>query len=196
MSSTLKLIAGLGNPGPDYIKTRHNAGFWFVDQLADNLATHFSIASRFHGDLARVQSGDMDCRLLKPTTYMNASGRAIRAMADYLNIASNEILVVHDEIDLCAGVARFKQDGGHGGHNGLRDIMAQLGTGDFLRLRIGVGHPGIREAVTPHVLGRPDADEQSLIEAAIARALSVMPEVFAGKLKQAMSNLNSVRREL
>jgi len=126
---------------------------------------------------------------------MNESGRALGAVADYFNIASNEILVVHDEIDLCAGVSRLKKDGGHGGHNGLRDVIGRLGTRNFLRLRIGIGHPGKRAGVLPHVLGRPAADEQVLIEESIARALSVMPQVFAGKLNQAMSELNSVERE-
>ena len=195
MSSTLKLLVGLGNPGSDYTSTRHNAGFWFVDRLADKFSVQFSNETKFHGEMARIQAGDIDCRLLKPMTYMNESGRAVKAIVDYFNVSTNEILVAHDEIDLDAGVVRLKKDGGHGGHNGLRDIISHLGSKDFLRLRVGVSHPGKRDGVMPHVLGRPNADDQVLIEEAMERALSVMPLVFDSKLNKAMSELNSVKRE-
>ncbi len=189
----LKLIAGLGNPGPDYAATRHNAGFWFLHRLAAQFSAHFSAASKFHGEVARLQAAGLDCRLLKPTTYMNESGRALKAMADYFNIAADELLVVHDEIDLDAGLVRLKQGGGHGGHNGVCDIISRLVTPNFLRLRIGVSRPGRRADVTPHVLGRPGADEQALIEEAMERALSVMPQLFAGEYQKAMSALNSAK---
>ncbi len=187
----IKLIVGLGNPGPEHTKTRHNAGFWFVDRLASTLGGRFSPESRFHGETARIANADVDCRLLKPATFMNQSGRAVQAMLDYFRINGDEMLVAHDEIDLDAGIVRLKQGGGHGGHNGLRDIISRTGTKDFLRLRIGVGHPGQRDSVTPHVLGRPGSKEQEVIDAAIDNALSSLPLVFKGDIQKAISELHA-----
>jgi peptidyl-tRNA hydrolase, PTH1 family len=186
----IKLIVGLGNPGPEYTKTRHNAGFWFVDKLAQEFSCQFAAESRFHGEAARISSAGIDCRLLKPLTFMNESGRAVQAVLDYFKIDIDEMLVAHDEIDLDSGIVRLKQGGGHGGHNGLRDIIRKTGVKDFLRLRIGVGHPGQRDDVTPHVLGRASKDDQELINTAIENALSVMPLVFNDDVQKAMNKLH------
>lgn len=187
----VKLIVGLGNPGPDYTRTRHNAGFWFVDRLAERYHCQFSSGSGLHGESARLGGAGRDCRLFKPLTFMNDSGRGVQAVLGYYRIDSEEMLVAHDEIDLTAGAVRLKRDGGHGGHNGLRDIMACTGAKNFLRLRIGVGHPGHKDAVTPHVLGRPGVDEQAAIDTAIEQALAVMPLVFEGELQKAINELHS-----
>ena len=190
-ASSLKLIAGLGNPGADYSATRHNAGFWFVDRLAEEYRARFATEKKFFGELARIESPDMDCLLFKPTTYMNNSGRAVRAVADYYRIERARILVVHDEIDLAAGVIRLKNGGGHGGHNGLQDISEQLGGGDYLRLRIGVSHPGDKARVLAHVLGRPDSDDTALISDAIQKGLQTLPLLYAGELDKAMTFLHT-----
>lgn len=187
----IKLIVGLGNPGLEHSKTRHNAGFWFVDTLAQQFACQFSNESRFHGEVTRISSTGVDCRVLKPLTFMNESGRAVQAALDYYKINSEEMLVAHDEIDLDAGIVRLKQGGGHGGHNGLRDIIDKTGDKNFLRLRIGVSHPGQRDHVTPHVLGRPGAEDQQLIDSAIENALSVMPLLFDDQLQKAMNELHA-----
>lgn len=188
----IRLIVGLGNPGSEYSRTRHNAGFWFVEQLAEQSNAQFAGESRFHGEATRINSGGVDCRLLKPTTFMNESGRAVQAMLDYFKIDATEMLVAHDEIDLDSGIVRLKKGGGHGGHNGLRDIISCTGEKNFLRLRIGVGHPGQRDAVTPHVLGKPGSEDQTLIDTAIDNALSIMPMLFDGDLQKATSKLHSL----
>ena len=187
----LRLIAGLGNPGPDYSATRHNAGFWFVDRLAAERQIRFAPEKRFFGELARLSAPGVDCRLFKPAVFMNESGRALQAVAAYFEIASEEMLIIHDEIDLVAGTIRLKRGGGHGGHNGLRDISEKLGGGDYLRLRIGVGHPGDKSRVTPHVLSRPAAAETALIDEAIERGMAIMPLLFAGDLERAMTRLHT-----
>ena len=189
--SQLRLIAGLGNPGPDYSATRHNAGFWFVDRLAAERQIRFAPEKRFFGELARLSAPGVDCRLFKPAVFMNESGRALQAVAAYFEIAGEEMLIIHDEIDLAAGTIRLKRGGGHGGHNGLRDISEKLGGGDYLRLRIGVGHPGDKSRVTPHVLSRPAAAETALIDEAIERGLAIMPLLFAGELERAMTRLHT-----
>lgn len=189
--SQLRLIAGLGNPGPDYSATRHNAGFWFVDRLAAERQIRFAPEKRFFGELARLSAPGVDCRLFKPAVFMNESGRALQAVAAYFEIASEEMLIIHDEIDLVAGTIRLKQGGGHGGHNGLRDISEKLGGGDYLRLRIGVGHPGDKSRVTPHVLSRPAAAETALIDEAMEKGLAIMPLLFAGELERAMTRLHT-----
>jgi len=180
MSGTdLKIVVGLGNPGPEHVMTRHNAGFWFVDALAARLGGHFRSHSKFHGDFCRVQAGGNEVTLLKPMTYMNRSGLAIRALADYLKVQPTQILVVHDELDLPVGEARFKQGGGHGGHNGLRDAITHIGP-DFWRLRIGVGHPGDKSQVIDYVLRRaPKGEEEQIIDC-VAKALDAL-EIFVDK---------------
>ena len=187
----LKLIAGLGNPGADYSATRHNAGFWFVDRLAEGHKARFAADKKFFGELARLRSPEVDCLLFKPTTYMNSSGRALRAVTDYYRIETPRILVVHDEIDLDAGVIRLKRGGGHGGHKGLRDISEQLGDSDYLRLRIGVSHPGDKTRVLAHVLGRPDGGDTELIGSAIDKGLEALPLLFAGETDKAMTRLHT-----
>jgi len=189
VSSTIAVVVGLGNPGPRYADTRHNAGFRFVDRLAADAGGVFRPSSRFHGELAELHGPE--CRLLKPATFMNRSGQSVAALMNYYRLAADQLLVVHDEIDLPAGVARLKKGGGHGGHNGLRDIMAALGQRDFNRLRIGVGHPGDREQVVGHVLEMPTRAEAELMDKAIGRALKVFPLVAEGAWEKAMHALHS-----
>jgi len=188
------MIVGLGNPGPDYTDTRHNAGFWFLDRLAAHYRVTFSADKKLHGESARLLAEGIDCRLLKPLTFMNKSGRAVQAASEYYDIKPDEILVVHDEIDLEGGVVRLKQGGGHGGHNGLRDIIEQTGNNNFLRLRIGVGHPGHSSQVHGYVLHRPGSEEKKLLDAAITEALAIMPLVFSGQMNKAMSLLHTVKK--
>jgi len=187
----IRLIAGLGNPGAKYTETRHNAGFWFVDALARQHGARFLAEKRFHGEVAKVDIGGNAIWLLKPATFMNRSGQSLRSLADFYRLQAENILVVHDEIDLDAGTARLKSGGGHGGHNGLRDIIAQLGGRDFHRLRIGVGHPGDRNQVVDYVLHRPGSDESRMIDHAITNALRVMPKVAAGEWEKAMHELHT-----
>ena len=191
LSFDIKLIVGLGNPGPKYTETRHNAGFWFVEALADQCRTRFLPEKKFHGEAARVTMGGRDIWLLKPMTFMNRSGLAVVSLAAFFKIAPQSILVVHDEIDLRPGIARLKSGGGHGGHNGLRDIVAHLGTKEFQRLRIGVGHPGSKRLVVDYVLKRADAQDQQAIETAIDDALRVMPKIAAGEWEKAMHQLHT-----
>lgn len=188
MAAALQLVVGLGNPGRKYAETRHNAGFRFVDRLADSARREFRAESRFHGQVALLDSG---VRVLKPSTYMNESGRAVRAALDYFGTPVEELLVVYDEIDLPPGTIRLKHGGGHGGHNGLRDIVECLGQGGFTRLRIGVGHPGHKDLVISYVLNRADAGEQAQIDDAIGRGLDVMPLLLAGELQKATQQLHS-----
>ncbi|MEX2353356.1 MAG: aminoacyl-tRNA hydrolase [Gammaproteobacteria bacterium] len=190
MPAALKLIVGLGNPGPEYTETRHNAGFWFADRLASQYQTGFSPEKKFHGETARLVSGETDSRLLKPAIFMNRSGQAVQAISEYYRVKPEEMLIVHDEIDLPPGVVRLKKGGGHGGHNGLRDIIEKTGNGDFLRLRLGVGHPGHKDDVVNYVLRRPSAEEKKLMDDAITRALDIMPLVLNGELNKAMTLLN------
>ena len=186
----LKLVAGLGNPGAKHAGTRHNAGFLFLDRLADQHGLAFAANARLFGQQARLQNDGTDLWLFKPRTYMNDSGRAIQAVMTYYRILPTEILVVHDEIDLAPGTVRFKQGGGHAGHNGLRDIIECIGSRDFNRLRIGVGHPGDKDQVIGAVLGRPTATEKKLIDAAIDAALAAMPLILAGEFSKAMTQLH------
>ena len=171
----IKLVVGLGNPGPEYARTRHNAGYWYVDELARAGGGAWRRESRHQCELTRVNVAKCDLWLIKPTTYMNNSGAAVHAIAGFYRINPTEILVAHDEIDLPPGVARLKQGGGHGGHNGVRDVIAQLGA-DFWRMRIGVGHPGSKDQVIDAVLDRATAAEQQLIDAALTRALAALPD--------------------
>lgn len=186
----LKLIVGLGNPGREYAQTRHNAGWWFVDQLAEQHRGSWKHAVRDHTELAKIRLCDSDVWLLKPTSFMNNSGGPVAAVAGFYRIPAAEILVVHDEIDLPPGVARLKQGGGHGGHNGVRDVIAHLGA-DFLRLRLGVGHPGSKDLVIGSVLDRPTSAEQRLIEDAVSRSLAVLPELMQAGAQKAMHALHT-----
>lgn len=191
MSGTpLRIIVGLGNPGPEHLLTRHNAGFWFVDALASRLGGRFRSHTRFQGEICRAQFEGAELTLLKPMTYMNRSGLAIRSLADYLKVTPQEILVAHDELDLPVGDARFKLGGGPGGHNGVRDAITHLGP-DFWRLRIGVGHPGDRSEVIDYVLRRAPAAEEEQILASIERALDAFPIFITQGSERAMNGLHA-----
>ena len=159
----IKLLVGLGNPGPEYAQTRHNAGFWWVDAAARQLGARLVNDRAYHGLVARVNRASGPLWLLEPQTYMNVSGKAVAALARFFKIAPQEILVVHDELDLPPGQLKLKQGGGHAGHNGLRDIHAQLGSPDYWRLRLGIGHPGVKAEVANYVLGKPPAAEREAI---------------------------------
>jgi PTH1 family peptidyl-tRNA hydrolase len=189
--SAIRLIVGLGNPGREYETTRHNAGYWWLDELARLQNLSFKSESKFHGLAARGQLHGHEMLLLKPQTFMNVSGRAVGALAQFYKIAPAEMLVVHDELDLPPGVARLKMGGGHGGHNGLKDIIAHLGSKDFWRLRLGIGHPGDRADVAGYVLNDPRREERELIDEAIQRALHVAPLIVEGKTEAAMLKLHS-----
>ena len=189
--TALRLIVGLGNPGAEYLRTRHNVGFWFVDALAERESARFGFDNKLHAESTRVRLGDEQIWLLKPTTFMNKSGLAVSAALRYYKIEPEQMLVVHDDLDLPPGVARLKFDGGHGGQNGLRDIVAHLGHGKFHRLRIGIGHPGHKDRVTPWVLGRAGArDEEAIIDSLIA-AQAVLPLALAGDFNEAMKRLHT-----
>ncbi|MDH5822120.1 aminoacyl-tRNA hydrolase [Luteimonas sp. RD2P54] len=189
----LRLIVGLGNPGQEYARTRHNAGFRFVDALADRCGERFRIDGKLFGETARVAVGGRQVWLLKPATFMNLSGKSVTAALRFWKIEPEQALLAHDELDLPPGTARLKFDGGHGGQNGLRDTMRLLGHGRFHRLRIGIGHPGHKDKVTPWVLGRASADDDILIDRAIDDALDVLPLAVAGDLNEAMKRLHTPR---
>jgi len=187
----IQLIVGLGNPGAEYEPTRHNAGFWFVDELARRCQQGFRMEARFHSEIARCVLEGRECRLQKPQTFMNRSGQAVRGLTQFFRIPVEEILVVHDELDLPAGTIRLKKGGGHGGHNGLRDLISQLGSRDFHRLRVGIDHPGHKDQVVDYVLKKPGKQERRLIDEAIDAALEVMPAVIGGHMDKAMHQLHS-----
>jgi PTH1 family peptidyl-tRNA hydrolase len=187
----LRLVIGLGNPGEEYSRTRHNAGFWLVDALAAEREARFGRESKLHAETAKVICAGRSLWLLKPATFMNHSGRAVAAALGYFKIAPEECLIAHDDLDLPPGTARLKFDGGHGGQNGLRDIMAHLGHGRFHRLRLGIGHPGHKDRVTPWVLGRPSVEDERRILAAVARALEVLPLAVAGEFDEARKRLHT-----
>jgi peptidyl-tRNA hydrolase, PTH1 family len=189
--SEINLIVGLGNPGREYEATRHNAGFWWVDRFAQQNKINFKAEAKFHGLVARCQIQGREIHLLKPQNFMNVSGRAVGAITQFYKIAPENILVAHDELDLSPGVAKLKLGGGHGGHNGLKDIIAHLGSRDFWRLRIGIGHPGERAEVVNYVLNPPRREEAALIEPALQRALDVSDLIIEGKLEAALLKLHS-----
>jgi PTH1 family peptidyl-tRNA hydrolase len=189
-SSELKLIVGLGNPGAEYARTRHNAGFWLVDELARRHGGNFRNESRHQGEIARVKIGGRELWLLKPTTFMNRSGGAVQSLSGFYKIAPGEILVAHDEIDLPVAALRLKEGGGHGGHNGLRDIIATLGDA-FWRLRIGVGHPGSKPEVIDYVLRRAPPDEDALLQQAVNAAADIVPVVIEQGAQKAMNRLHT-----
>jgi PTH1 family peptidyl-tRNA hydrolase len=189
----LRLIVGLGNPGPEHIRTRHNAGFWFVDALADRMGGRFGLESKLFGETAKVEIAGQNVWLLKPATFMNLSGKSVTAALRYWKIEPEEALLAHDELDLPPGTARLKFDGGHGGQNGLRDTMRLLGHGRFHRLRLGIGHPGHKDKVTPWVLGRPGRDDEAALLRAIDDAIDVLPLAVAGDFNEAMKRLHTPR---
>lgn len=193
MSSGIALIVGLGNPGAEYEQTRHNAGAWFVQALANQADAALRSAIKFHGLHCIAKLHNQECHLLIPTTYMNLSGQSVKAVAAYYKIAPENILVAHDEIDLPVGDIRLKFDGGHGGHNGLRDIISHLSSNKFYRLRIGVGHPGESKLVHDYVLHPPKKSEQTLIDNAIQDAERVTPLMLKGELQKAMQELHTKR---
>ena len=187
----IQLIAGLGNPGSEYEPTRHNAGFWFVDELAKGNGQSFRFEQRFQGELARCMIEHNECRLIKPTTFMNRSGQAVGGLARFFKVTPKEILVVHDELDLPAGTIKLKKGGGHGGHNGLRDTINQLGSKDFYRLRLGIGHPGSKEQVVGYVLGKTPVREKDLIESAIDNSIDSLALILNGDMQKAMNQLHT-----
>lgn len=190
----IRLVVGLGNPGPEHQLDRHNAGFWFVEALAHQHGATLAREGRFHGDVGRARIGGAQVFLLEPATWMNRSGQAVVALAHFYRIMPDEILVVHDELDLPPGQAKLKKGGGHAGHNGLRDIQARLGSADFWRLRIGIGHPRDlqpAQQVADFVLNRPSREQQQAIDEAIDRALDCLPELVAGNAAAATMRLHT-----
>ena len=190
--TAVQLIVGLGNPGPEYDQTRHNAGALFVERVAESQRANLSVDRKYFGLVGKFNHQGREVRLLIPTTYMNRSGQSVAALANFFKIKPEEILVAHDELDMPPGVAKLKQGGGHGGHNGLRDIIAQLGNQNtFHRLRLGIGHPGHASLVSGYVLGRAPRSEQELLDQSIDFALDVLPEILAGDWTVAMRKLHS-----
>ena len=187
----LRLIVGLGNPGPEHANTRHNAGFRLLDALAEKAGVRFGLESKLFGETARVDIGGHSVWLLRPATFMNLSGKSVAAALRYWKIEPEQALLAHDELDLAPGAARLKFDGGHGGQNGLRDTMRLLGHGKFHRLRIGIGHPGHKDKVTGWVLGKPGKDDEILIGRAIDDAIDALPLAVAGNFMDAMTRLHT-----
>jgi PTH1 family peptidyl-tRNA hydrolase len=185
------MIAGLGNPGPKYAETRHNAGFWFLDQVVHRYGGAFREQGRLRAETARIGIAGRECILVRPTTFMNESGLAVRAVLTYFRIPEAALLVAYDELDLQPGTVRLKLGGGHGGHNGLRDIFRHIPERGFLRLRIGIGHPGFKDQVTDYVLSRPGAEDERRIRESIERAAEVVPEIVAGGIPRAMKQLHT-----
>lgn len=181
----IKLFVGLGNPGPEYESTRHNAGFWWIDELARSLKAPLQMDKGYHGLVARTSVQGQTVWLLEPQTFMNLCGKSVAALARFYKIQPQEILVVHDELDLPPGEAKLKLGGSHAGHNGLRDIHAQLGTDDYWRLRLGVGHPGIKSEVIHWVLKKPSLDHRIAIDQTIARSLKALPHFLSGEMDKA-----------
>ena len=181
----IKLFVGLGNPGPEYEATRHNAGFWWIDALSRQLKAPLSLDKNYHGQVARTTVNGQTVWLLKPLTFMNLSGKSVSALARFFKISPAEILVAHDELDIVPGEVKLKFGGSHAGHNGLRDIHAQLGTADYWRLRIGVGHPGVKAEVIHWVLKKPSQEHRTAIEDCIERSLKAVPELLTGEMEKA-----------
>lgn len=189
----IRLFVGLGNPGNEYARTRHNAGFWFLDALAEHVGARLGTDSKLHSENAKATLAGQAIWLLKPNTFMNKSGQAVVAAQRYFKIAPEETLLAHDDLDLPPGTSRLKFDGGHGGQNGLRDTIAHLGHGCFHRLRLGIGHPGHKDQVTPWVLGRPGKDDEDLIRSAIARSLNIAADLATGEFEKAMRLLHTAK---
>ena len=190
--SKISLIVGLGNPGTEYAQTRHNAGFWFVQRLAEQYGIQLKADPKYKGISGRGNIEGQDVRLLLPTTFMNLSGQSVVPFAKFYQIAPEAILIAHDELDMNPGVIRLKTGGGHGGHNGLRDIVPHIGS-NFHRLRIGIGHPGSKERVSGHVLSKAPSSEQNLMDDAIAHALSRIQLLVNGDIQQAMNQINAYK---
>lgn len=193
MAQDIVMVVGLGNPGADYENTRHNAGALFVEALARTAGQTLRPEKKYHGLYARIQWQGLDLHLLNPSTFMNRSGLAIKALADFYKIPPEQILVAHDELDLPPGTAKLKKGGGHGGHNGLRDTIAHLSSNEFQRLRVGIGHPGDSRKVTGYVLGRLGKQETEELNAVIDEILRVLPDAASGKLAAAMNRLHSFK---
>ena len=189
----IRLIVGLGNPGPEYEATRHNVGFWLAEAIAFEHGGAFRLEPKFHGLLARITVAGQDLRLLKPATYMNRSGQSVAAVSRYFDIPPEAILIAHDELDLPVGKIRLKQGGGHAGHNGLRDTIGVLGSAQFWRLRIGIDHPGDRGQVIGYVLGRPSREDGAAIREALDQARGVLADLLVGRYQAAMNRLHSGR---
>jgi PTH1 family peptidyl-tRNA hydrolase len=190
LALAFRLIVGLGNPTPQYELTRHNAGFWLVDEIARRYRLSFSADSRSQGLLAEMNWGGERVYVLKPMQYMNRSGGAVAALANFYKITSSGILIAHDELDFPPGAVKLKIGGGHGGHNGLRDILLKTGSGDFTRIRLGIGHPGNREDVVNYVLARPALSERQSLRVAVEKAVDYLPQILDGKLDVAMNALH------
>lgn len=191
MSNKIKMMVGLGNPGSEYEQTRHNAGFWFIDELAWQYKASLKEEKKFFGSVARISISGSDLWLLKPATFMNRSGQAVAALAQFYKIKPEKILVVHDELDIPCGRIKFKLGGGNGGHNGLKDIQARLGTPDFYRLRLGIDHPGDRNLVVGYVLNKPSPEHRQQIDEAINKSLKAVPILLAGEWEEAVRFLHS-----
>jgi peptidyl-tRNA hydrolase, PTH1 family len=192
---TIKLVVGLQNPGASYERTRHNAGGWFARTLAEQLGVTLRPHKAFHGDVASAELGGQLFYILLPHTFMNQSGRAVRALCQFYKIEPDSVLVAHDELDLPAGIARLKTGGGHGGHNGLRDLIAHAGGSNFHRLRLGVGHPGHKDLVLDYVLGKPSQADKQAIDDAIRRATEIMPDVILERFSAAKLALHTKKEE-
>ena len=194
--SGLFLIVGLGNPGCKYSQTRHNAGFWFLDAMQQETGAaageaRFRLQAKVSAEIFKDSVHGKDCILARPVVFMNHSGQAVRALVDYYNISAENLLIAYDDLDLPPGTVRLKKGGGHGGHNGMRDIFRHLDNTDFLRLRIGIGHPGFKDAVTGYVLSRPPADQEQQIMHSIGNAIAVMPDLLAGNVSKATKDLHT-----
>ena len=189
--SMIRLLVGLGNPGPAYLATRHNAGFWFIDEVARKLGATLVPERSYFGLVARVNRPDGPIWLLEPMTFMNLSGKSVAALARFFKIAPEEILVAHDELDVLPGNAKMKIGGGHGGHNGLKDINAQLGSTDYWRLRLGIGHPGVKAEVVDYVLRKPPAEQREAIEKSIAQSLGALDLLLAGEMDKALAKVHA-----
>jgi len=187
----IKLLVGLGNPGSEYEDTRHNAGFWWIDAVARELKVSLVPERSYHGLVARTTVNGQNVWLLEPQTYMNLSGKSVGALAKFFKIAPQEILVAHDELDVVPGEAKLKFGGSHAGHNGLRDIHAQLGTGDYWRLRLGIGHPGVKAEVINWVLKKPMAEQRNLIQESIARSVKAADMLMQGEMEKAMVQIHT-----
>lgn len=184
-------VIGLGNPGEKYANTRHNAGLWFLDTLAAQYHSGFRVEKKLHGMVAECQYQAQKFFLFKPNTYMNDSGRAVTAFLKFYKLSPTQILVAHDELDFAPGIVRLKKAGGHGGHNGLRDLITCLSSSDFYRLRIGIGHPGLRDDVSDYVLHKPSVDDSKKIFTSLEEAMMVVPSLLAGEMQQAFHTLHS-----